>query len=78
MPEDYRVLVVDWMQFNHRNSQIPSDIWMEILLNRSLRRLLLSVICNLDETPLLFEYLNGQTYESIGARTVWIKETRSG
>lgn len=77
MSENYRVLVVDWIQFNRRDSQIPGGNWMEILLNRALGRFLLSNICNLDETPLPFEYLDGRKYESIGARTVWVKETRS-
>jgi len=35
-------------------------------------------ICNLDETPIPFEYLQGKTYNILGAKTVWVKESRSG
>ncbi|RPA95569.1 DDE-domain-containing protein [Choiromyces venosus 120613-1] len=38
----------------------------------------LSNICNLDETPIPFEYLAGKTYDITGQKTVWVKETRSG
>lgn len=48
------------------------------MLCRAVGRYDLSNICNLDETPFPFEYLSGQTYNSIGAKTIWIKETKSG
>jgi len=38
----------------------------------------LSIICNLDETLLPFEYLAGKTYDLVGEKTVWVKESRSG
>ncbi|RPA95364.1 hypothetical protein L873DRAFT_1932011 [Choiromyces venosus 120613-1] len=44
----------------------------------AISRFQLGNICNLDETPIPFEYLDGRTYESIGAKTVWAKSTRSG
>lgn len=80
MPEDYRQLVVNWLQFNCRNSQpitsSPSN-WLETVLCRAVGRYDLSNICNLDETPLPFEYLSGHTYNTIGAKTIWVKDTKS-
>lgn len=85
IPEDYRQRVVNWLQFNRRNSQLLStDIypnpsnWLETVLCRAVGRYDLCNICNFDETPLPFEYLSGQTYNAIGSKTVWVKESKSG
>lgn len=83
VPEDYRRLVISWLQFNYRNSQPLSvapnpNNWLETVLCKAAGHYDLSNICNLDETPLSFEYLNGRTYNPIGSKTVWVKETRSG
>lgn len=81
LPDDYRQLVINWLRFNRRNSQLqissPSN-WMETVLCRAIGRYDSSNICNLDETPLPFEYLSGRTYHSIGAKTIWVKVTRGG
>jgi len=37
-----------------------------------------SNICNLNETPIPFEYLEGKTYDTIGSKTVWAKSSQSG
>src|SRR5947209_439040 len=39
---------------------------------------LLRVICNMDEPPLPFEFLDGQTYADCGSHTVQVRSTRSG
>lgn len=83
VPEDYRRIVVNWLQFNRRNSQPlvsspnPSN-WLETVLCRAVGRYDLCNICNLDETPLPFEYLSGRTYNPVGAKTIWVKESKSG
>ena len=41
-------------------------------------RYLLSCICNMDETPLPFEFLDGQTYADQGSHTVQVQATQSG
>jgi len=41
-------------------------------------RIKLSEICNMDQSPLPFEYLKGRTYAKKGDRTVRIKEGKSG
>jgi hypothetical protein len=41
-------------------------------------RIKLSKICNIDQSPLLFEYLKGRTYAKKGDRIVRIKEGKSG
>lgn len=51
---------------------------METVLCRAVGRYHLSNICNLNETPLPFEYLSGNSYNTIGAKTVWVKDSRSG
>lgn len=81
VPEDYCRLVVNWLQFNCQNSQpitsSPSN-WLETVLCWAVGWYDLSNICNLDETPLPFEYRNGHTYNTIGVKTIWVKETKSG
>lgn len=37
-----------------------------------------SDICNLDETPIPFKYLDGKTYDTIGEKTIWGKGSKSG
>lgn len=32
----------------------------------------------MDQTPIAFKFLSGRTYDYKGAKTVWVKETRSG
>jgi hypothetical protein len=38
----------------------------------------LSKIANMDQTPLSFEFLDRKTYNTKGAKTVWVKTARSG
>ena len=81
VPEEYRLLILNWIRFNRRNSQPatgPNPFLDLILSPNPYGKFLLSNICNLDETPLPFEYLSGRTYNPCGSRTVWVKETRSG
>lgn len=51
---------------------------MEIILCCTVGCYFLSTICNRDKTSLPFEYLTGHTCDSIRAKTMWIKETKSG
>ena len=41
-------------------------------------RIKLSEICNMDQSPLLFEYLKGRMYAKKGDKTVRIQEGKSG
>ena len=45
---------------------------------KTVGRFKLSEIYNMDQTPLAFEFLDGRTYNSKGAKTVWLKEGKSG
>jgi hypothetical protein len=40
-------------------------------------RIKLSEICNIDQSPLLFEFLKGRTYAKKGDKTVCLKEGKS-
>ena len=62
------------MKFNRRNSQLrpespsaPSDTPGEV------GRFRLGNICNIDQTPLPFEYLSGRTYNQQGEKTIWVQ-----
>ena len=35
-------------------------------------------ICNMDQTPVPFEYLVGKTYNLVGEKTVWLQSSKSG
>ena len=78
LPNDYKLLVLNWLRFNRRNSQPRAGAFWEMVVERSVGRYELSNICNLDETPIPFEYLNGKTYNPTGERSIWVKESRSG
>lgn len=78
IPEEYQKLVVNWLRFNRRNSQPRPENWLETVLIRTVDRYYLSNIFNIDETPIPFEYLSGRTYDIIGSKTIWVKESRSG
>ena len=76
--------MINWLRFNRRNSQplsitsvsqrfLPGDSFIT-----SHNRFAASNIFNVDETPLPFEYLYVSTYNTIGDKTIWVKESRSG
>ena len=66
IPENSRMLVLNWLQFNRRNSQLRlGDYSYEV------GRYDLSHIVNMDQTPLPFEYLSGKTYALKGDKTIW-------
>lgn len=41
-------------------------------------RIKFSEICNMDQSPILFEYLKGRIYIKKGSQTVRLKEGKSG
>jgi len=75
IPSEYLSAITSWLQFNRRNAQIHPHTSDEL---RVVGRYLLDSICNVDETPLPFEYLSGQTYADKGSRRVQVKASNSG
>ena len=73
LPSDFGAAILNWMQFNCRNSQIrPDDERGLGGAVSTIGQYQLSNIVNMDLTPLPFKYLAGQTYNSIGDRTIWL------
>jgi hypothetical protein len=64
VPADYKDKITSWLQFNQR---------AQARFNFEL-----SEIANMDQTPPSFEFLNNKTYNTTGARTVFLKQTGSG
>jgi len=75
IPEDYLQAILSWLLFNRRNSQVRSGTGDE---EKVVGRYLPDSICNVDETPLPFEYLDGQTYADKGSHSVQVKASHSG
>jgi len=73
IPENSRRLIINWLQFNRRNSQLRLGDY-----SYDIGRYALSHIVNMDQTPLPFEYLSGKTYALKGDKTIWAKSLRSG
>ena len=73
--DDYLAGSLSWMRFNRRNSQLRPG---SIDVNRVVGRYLLDSIANLDENPLPFEFLVGQTYANKGSKSVQVKVSHSG
>jgi len=75
--KDYLEVILSWLEFNRRNSQLrPGTLNQPV--NPSSGRYLLDSICNIDETPLPFEYLNRQTDADKGSYSVQVRATCSG
>jgi hypothetical protein len=64
VPADYKDKITSWLQFNRR-AQARSNFE-------------LSEIANMDQTPISFEFLDKRTYDTIGVKTVFLKQTGSG
>jgi len=73
LPADYVNPCLNFVRFARRNAQLRSGDEMLVV-----GRYLLSSICNMDETPLPFEFLDGQTYADRGSHTVQVRSTKSG
>jgi len=71
-------MVINWLRFNRRNSQPKINIFLNVVLFYPVGQFELSNICTLDETPIPYEYLDGKTYHTTGAKTVWAKASQSG
>jgi len=62
------------MKFNQRNSQLrPRNPSALPDTPAEIGRYRLSNICNMDQTPVPFEYLSGRTYNQQGEKTIWIQ-----
>jgi len=75
IPEEYLQSILSWLHFNRRNSRVRKETSDE---ERVVGRYLLDIICNIDETPLPFEFLDGQTYADMGDPTILVKASNSG
>jgi hypothetical protein len=81
-PEELEPTIRNWIQFNRRMMVvvegksivgIPRGPDIPIV-----GRIKLSEICNMDQSPMPFEYLKGRTYAKKGSQTVRLKEGKSG
>jgi hypothetical protein len=76
------VKIENWLKFNHRNTikSENSDCGIDQGPNvpTTVGRFKLSKIANMDQTPIVFDFLFSRTYDFKGSKTVRIKEQRSG
>lgn len=79
LPSDYKEQILIWLRFNQRNRVLtplftsqPSPHSLHLLCNDNEGGIPEHRICNVDETPLPWEYLIGRTYNLQGAKTVWL------
>lgn len=75
IPADYLQVCLEFIRFVRHNAQLRPGLKDEQLV---VGRYLLGCICNMDETPLPFEFLDGQTYADRGSHSVQVRSTRSG
>jgi len=83
LPGDFAEGILNWLKFNRRNSQLrDEDIREEEEGDHSSQPMIgqyqLQNICNMDQTPVPFEYLEGGTYNLVGEKTVWLQSSKSG
>jgi len=76
LPADFANAILDWMKFNRPNSQQrPDHERGEGDIPGMVGRYRLQNICNMDQTPLPFKYLEEQTYSTIGEKTIWAQSS---
>ncbi|RPA96931.1 hypothetical protein L873DRAFT_1923342 [Choiromyces venosus 120613-1] len=89
LPDSYKEDILSWLRFNRRNQILtplissplqasPSPLSLHYICNDNQGGIPEHRICNVDETPLPWEFLAGRTYDIQGARTIWSKSTQSG
>jgi len=81
LPADFAGAILNWLKFNRRNSQMrEQDVnWgRSHTLVPAVGRYRLQNICNMDQTPVPYEYLDGQTYNLVGEKSVWLQSSKSG
>lgn len=79
LPADIADAILNWVRFNRRNSKLRPDDKGELEdLPARIGCHQLSNISNMDQTPLPFECLEGQTYNKIGEKTIWAQSSQSG
>ena len=78
LPAEYETLIINWLRFNRRNSQPRTEFFWEVSINRPVGRYELANICNFDERPIPYDYLQGKTYNPAGEKTIWVNESQSG
>lgn len=67
-----------WLQFNRHQMCICSDSHTGTALGNLVGRFKLSDVVSMDQTPLSYEFMHRPRYERQEAKTVWLKQTRSG
>lgn len=77
LPIDYEESILNWIKYNWYKSKIwPDNELGSGDTSEVAGRYQLSNICNMDKTPLSFEYLSVQTYITTGEKTIWIKGSK--
>ncbi|RPA98215.1 hypothetical protein L873DRAFT_1688820, partial [Choiromyces venosus 120613-1] len=78
LPEEYLVMIINFLYFNCRNSQLRDGTTDKLWCILHIGHYLLSNILNMDQIPLPWEYLEGKTYEHKGKKTFWVRSKKSG
>jgi hypothetical protein len=81
-PKELEPIIRNWIQFNRR-IMVTIEGTSIVGIPRGpdvpvVGRIKLSKICNMDQSPMPFEYLKGRTYAKKGSQTVRLKEGKSG
>ncbi|RPA92399.1 hypothetical protein L873DRAFT_1710114, partial [Choiromyces venosus 120613-1] len=78
LPTDFGDTILNWMQFNWHNSQPQpaneNGVGDEFA---TIGRYQLSNICNMDEIPVPYEFIEGRTYNTKGEKTIWMQSSQS-
>jgi len=78
LPQDFGEAILNWMRFNRRNSQIREATSMEQGdLPAAIGRYRLQNICNMDQTPVPYEFIEGHTYNIKGEKTIWMQSSQT-
>jgi len=80
LPSDFSDTILNWMRFNRRNSQPRGEKERELTRSNSgtrVGRYRLQNVCNMDQTPVPYEFIGGHTYDIKGEKTIWMQASQS-
>lgn len=79
LSSDFTDTILNWVRYNRRNSQLRPDDerglgdQAAVVGHYRLRN-----VCNMDQTSIPYEYLEGRTYNKSGEKTIWLQGSQSG
>ena len=78
LPADFSLAILNWRKFNYRNCQLRPDNELGLGdIPATIGRYRLAKICEMDQTLLPFEHLEGQPCSKVEEKTIWAQSSNT-